>query len=228
MNLTQLKDQLFEQLKTYWTKIHESSLYQKGEERFYELSPLNQKIALFVAGIIFVLFILAIPFASFTTSQENIAAFEGNIQTVRDLLRVQRELASAPEVNDPPTPSLLQGLVQETLSQAGLASEQIQGNMELMPEHDPKTSLVPASVIEQGVEVTLVKLNLKQVVDIGTKLSQLNRNVHLTAMDMKANTSDSHYYDVIYRLVGFTIDTPTSSVEPEAPTKAPAPKKKGA
>jgi hypothetical protein len=217
MKLTQLKERVIEQFKAIWVRIQESSTFEKLQERYYELSPSGQKAVIYLSTVTILLFILLIPFLGFQSSQDNVSIFEENVQTLRDLLRVQRELAGAPQVDDPPPPSQLKSMVQDVLNQAGLSQEQIKGNNELSPDRDPKSSLVPASVIEQGVEITLFKLNLKQVVDIGTRLSQLNRNVHLTAMDMKANAADNHYYDVIYRLMGFTINSPPPS--PSGPTK---------
>lgn len=217
MNLDQLKDRLFEQLKGTWGRIQESSAYEKMMERYHELPPTGQKVALIGSVLFSVLLILLIPFASFQTSSENVAQFEENVQALRDLFRVQRELASAPQVDDPPGPAQLQSMVQDVLTQAGLSADQIKGNSPLSPQRDPSNAFIPANVMEQGVEVTLMKLNLKQVVDLGSRLSQLGRNIHLTAMDMKASSTDVHYYDVIYRVMGFTINTPMP--ESKAPTK---------
>jgi len=220
MRLEQLKERLLEQLHTYWGRIQESSTYEKLKERYHELSPIGQKIALAVSVFICALFVLLIPLMGFQTSQDNVIVFEENVQALRDLLRVQRELASAPQIDDPPAPAQLQSMVQDVLTQAGLGADQIKGNAPLSPQRDPSTSIIPAGVLEQGVEITLLKLNLKQVADLGSRFAQLNRNVHLTAMDMKANSSDPHYYDVIYRLMGFTISSPSPS--PTTPPKGGA------
>ncbi len=220
MNLNQLKERILDQFKSIWVRIEESSTYEKLVERYHELTPTGQKAVLFGGSIFGVLFILMIPFMSFQTSQENVSQFEENVLAVRDLLRVQREVASQPQVEDPPQPAQLQSMVQEVLSQSGLSNEQIKGNNPLSPERDPKSSILPASVVEQGVEVTLLKLNLKQVTDIGSRLSQIGRNTHLTSIDMRANAQNDHYFDVVYRLMGFTMIAPAPSVSaPPSPDK---------
>lgn len=223
MNLESIKEQLMERWKTIWERVRDSDTYIQVKERYHNLSPLLQKVVLFTCAMFFVLFLLLLPFAFLSSSWDYVANFERNVNLIRDLYRVQRELASTPMVDNPPGPSELVKQVQGMLTQEGLAPEQVSGPREINPERDNTNALQPVGISEQGIELTLLKLNVKQVVDIGGKLSQMGRGLHLTALDMKANTQNDHYFDVVFRVTGFTLPGSPTQEEPQAADKPTPP-----
>ncbi len=213
MNLESLKERLLETWDTILEKVRESDTYIQLRERYQNLSPSMQKIVLWSSAVFSTLFLLFIPFTLISTSSESVESFENNVRLIRDLYRVQRELASTPMVPDPPASTEMSNQVRTLLTQSGLEAEQISGPREISPERDNTNALQPQGIAEHGIEVTLMKLNLKQVVDVGTKLSQLSGALHLTALDMKANAQNDHYYDVIFRVTGFTMPGGSTTLE---------------
>ncbi|HEX4922695.1 MAG TPA: hypothetical protein VFV50_01365 [Bdellovibrionales bacterium] len=217
MNFDALKEQLLDRLNTILSQIRESSTYIQLREKYEELSPNVQKL-LQAAGVLLVLLILfSIPLSNISSSSDYIAQFEEYKQTLRSFLQVQREISQAPDIAPPPPPDQIRARVQQIVTEAGLAPEQVRGIADADVKSDPPTTLVPAAVSQKGVTATLLKLNLKQVLDIGYAIQAIGANVFLTSMDMTANQEDNHYYDVIYRVVGFTVD------EPAAPPGGAAP-----
>jgi hypothetical protein len=206
MNFDALKEQLLDRLRQIWGQIRESSLYIELREKYEEMSPGAQK-AVTAAGVgIALLIVFAIPLSNLSSSMTNVASFEESKQTLRDLLVVQRELAQTPDVPPAPPADQIKQRVQTILNDAGLAPEQIHEVKDVDTKADPPTALIPPSVQQHGVTATLMKLNLKQVTDIAYQIQSIATNAFLTSMDMTANKEDNHYYDVIYRVVGFSVE----------------------
>ncbi len=226
MNLDSLKEQLMDRWNTIWERIRDSDAYIQLRERYQNLSPSMQKIVT-ASGIGFViLFILLIPYSFLSTSWESVDTFENNVRLIRDFYRVQRELASTPMVPETPSAGDIGTQVSGILNQVGLSPEQINGPREITPEREANNALQPVGISEHGVEVTLMKLNVKQVSEIGTRLSQLGQGLQLTSLDMKANGENDHYYDVIFRVTGFSIPGASGrpdDVTPEESEASPPP-----
>jgi hypothetical protein len=81
------------------------------------------------------------------------------------------------------------------------------------------SGLIPADRASGSVVVNVWKLNLRQAVDIGTRLTNINPSVKVTAVQMTANSEDKRYYDVVYRMTALAV--PDLSAPPEEePTPA--------
>lgn len=214
MILQDLKDQLAEKAQVAWAQIQESSLYMQIQERYENLNPTQQKIT-FVAGVLFAAFmVISIPWSYLSSSSTYISDFEANRQLIRDLFRVSRmtqELASSPEAI---LPSALQARVQNELHSANLLPEQIKRVEEYNNAGPKASSAIPKSVEQKGVLVHLAQLNLRQVVDIGQKLQNIDKSIKMIGLDIHATAADPHYYDTVYKLISFSLPTP-----PEPPSK---------
>ena len=201
MKWDDLKDQILQRLQSFWGEIQESSVYIQLKEKFDELSPTMQRLVL-GGGLGFItLFILLIPLLGFLNSINTLSEFNDSRIALRDLVRLDRLKAQAPNAPEPPLAQQIQTQVQGILTEARLIPEQIQQNEAMSFEPVASSNLIPKGITVDGVQITLVKLNLTQVVDISHKLSVLP-GVHLLGMDMKANAQDVHYFDVMFRLAG--------------------------
>lgn len=221
MNLDALKEQILDRLRTLWGQIRETSAFINLSAKYEELSPNVQKLINIGAVLLVLLIVFSIPLSYLSTSSDNVSLFEEYKQTLRDLLQVQRELAQAPDVPQSPPPDQIKSRIQQILTESGVAPEQIREVRDVDTSGDPATLAIPASVRQAGVSTTLIKLNLKQVVDIGYQIQNIGPNLYVTSIDMTANKEDVHYYDIIYRIVGFSVDEATTAPEPEQPTKKP-------
>lgn len=216
MAFEDLKDQIVDRLKNYWDEFKESPTYERIKDKYISLPASTQKLVLWSIGAILAFILISIPYSFLSTSSTYVTDFEDHTQTLRDLYRVQRELAQTPDVGTTPEPSQMRSQVQSILNQAGLAQDQITSLNEInIAEANPP--LIPAGVGQKGLEISLASLNLKQVLDIGVQLQNSNRSLHILSMDMKANRENDHYYDVIYRLVGFFVAESLSRDEKEDP-----------
>lgn len=230
MNLENIKEQLLERWNSIWERIRDTDSFIQAKERYQNLSPTMQKIVM-ACGVSFAaLFVLAIPLSLLSSSSESVDNFENNVSLVRRFYRVQRELQTTPMVPETPPAGEISNQVQSIVQAAGLSPEQINGPREINPEREAGNALQPAGITEHGAEITLIKLNVKQVSDIGAKLSQISQGLHLTSLDMKANAENDHYFDVIFRVTGFTVPgtdgrggSPSAEPEPSSPPPAPAP-----
>lgn len=217
MNFDDLKEQLREQFSALASKVQESPTWIQLTEVYQNLSPNGQKAALAGLAALFTLILLALPMTFYFSSQESVAAFEDQRQLIRDLYRVSRAAKTLPPA--PAQPGDLTSLIRSRLDIARLAPEQI-GSVAPM-ELTGNIVGIPKALDRTGVRVNLSKLNLRQVVDIGHNLQSAHPSVKMTGLDIRANSEDDHYFDVVYQLVSAT-------VAPEPPPKAPPAKGRGA
>lgn len=209
MAFEDLRDNLREQARAIASRVQETSTWISLNEKYQGLSPVGQKASL-VGGIFLAfLIVMAVPWMFYSDSQASMEEFESKRTVVRDLFRVTREAASIP----PPPPAVTSGVLQnsarEALTAARLQPEQIT----VVTESPITVAGVPKTVDQAGILVSLSKLNLKQVIDVGNELQNLHQMARMSGLEVKANTADPKYYDVIYKIVAF-------SAKPEATPKS--------
>src|SRR5438105_512127 len=91
-------ENLKEQLKNAWTAQQESAAFIALKEKFEELPPLAQKAVGWGALGFGILFVLWWPLSNLIDSSDLSRRFEEKRQILRDLVRIERDLASAPSV----------------------------------------------------------------------------------------------------------------------------------
>jgi hypothetical protein len=220
MNFEDIKDRIKSESQNLWAKFQESSLYLKLQDRFENLSPSGQKFALIGAAILIALILFSIPFGSFTASQEKISDFETKRSLIRELFKVNQESSGTAQIPSPLNEGSIRSRVQSELANARLLPEQVAG----IDAVNESSNLIPAQWLETILKVRLVKLNLRQIVDIGYQFSNLAANVKMKDFAMQANATDQRYFDVIYKLAVLKVPQ-VEAEEPAEPVK-PAAKKK--
>ncbi len=216
MALQDVRDNLREQLKGFASRIRETDGYLRLNEKYLSLSSNGQKLALVGSSVLGFLILMAVPWTFYEGSQSSIDDFESKRNIIRELFKVNREAAAIPLAPPPVTASELASTARQTLTSARLSPEQIIG----VNESSANVAGISKSIDQAGIQVSLSKLNLKQIVDIGNDLQNLqgpNGTARMMGLEVKANLSDSRYYDAIYKVVAF-------SAKPEA---LPASKSKG-
>ncbi len=204
MNFDDIKDRLREAFQTLSGRVRESTAWNQLMEKYADLPPQGQKAALAGTGVIFALFMLMIPSCVFLSSMTNITDFEDKKQLMRDLYRTHREASALPPPPLSMSGSELQNRVQSVLSGAGLQPEQLGGVQEF--DNKPKSSgWIPKSLDQAGVAVTVRKLNLEQIVDIGQRLQRMQATAKMTGLEVRAQSEDPHYFDVVYKIVAFNL-----------------------
>ena len=210
-------DNIKEQLKSSATRIghqiQESPTYTQLQDRYDSLSPAAQKLA-WIVGTVFVLItLLFYPLSNLSTSQETLAVFQEKRDLIRDLFRTYREASSAPNIAVPPPSEMLRSSIESVVARAELLPEQKIG----ISEGAAEGRLIPANLIAGVFEIKLAKLNLKQIVDIGASLVGISESVKMKDMLINANSQDTRYYDVTYKLYSLKVPEvlPDLPAEPE-------------
>lgn len=215
MNLDDLKDRISTEARATWDRIQESAAYNQMRDRYENMTPSMQKLTFYGGIAVATLIVLSIPYGYFSGSTDAVGEFEGKRMTIRELLKVSREASEVPAI--PPAPSIdsLRSTVDSMIHSANLLPEQIKGT-----QSTTSSAMIPANLSEGGLQITLAKLNLRQVVDLGYKFSNISPSVKMSDLTMTANREDNRYFDVVYKLVALAVPAaPVIATEPEAPKK---------
>lgn len=229
MTLDDLKDQLAGSFRQVSERVQETELFINLKDRFDAQNPFTQKMI--VAGSITLVFalVLLLPWSWYSSSEDVVASFDTRRGLIRELLKVAREAADVPNIPMPPSTDMLKGDIESRLKQSNLVQEQIK-SIDVASTADSK--LITAERSSGGLSVSLWKLNVRQIVDVGAALSSLNPSVKMVGLDVKANPEDAHYFDVVFKLASLNVpdlSTPPPPLEEEPQPKKKAPtKKKGA
>lgn len=211
MNLDDIKDNLKSQLGQTWSRIEDSSAYNQLRDRFENLTPTNQKLTLMGAGAVIALLIISVPYSYYSTSTDYVGTFEEKRGLIRELLKVTRESNEVPDLPVAPNADMLKGTVEGQLHMAKLLPEQMK-SIEVMTAD---TNLIPKGLLESGLRISLAKLNLRQIVDIGYNIQAISPSVKMSGINITANAEDPRYFDVEMKLVSLAV--PQAHVEmPEA------------
>ncbi len=224
MAFEDLKDRLSEQAQGYWSRIQESSIFIQLHEKYADLNPTSQKIVIVISSVLLAFFTLMIPWSYISSSQQSVLDFETNKIILRDLYRVSRasaELEGAPPQVDP---SALAARAQAQLQTMSLQTEQIERVVAVDNAlGGPGIPGVPKAVQQKGIEVTLRKLNLRQVIEIGYQLLTLQPGLKMTGLTVTASSPDPHYFDAIYRVISFSLPAPAADIKPVPNRRGGAP-----
>lgn len=217
MAFEELKERIISQAKATWEKVEESSLYNQLKDRFENLSPVMQKVVVAGAAFVTVAILFSFPLGFYSTSSEMMSSFDEKRTLTREMLRAAREASQVPPLSGTPDSADLQSRIQSQLQSARLLPEQIRS---------VQTISLPATIVAQntiayGMEVSLSKINLTQVVSIGHLLSTMDSmTTKVKDMEMVPHPQDPRYLDIVYRLVTFKVPQYQPLFPPE-PEKKP-------
>lgn len=211
MNFDDLRDRLISDARSTWDRIQESGAYNQLRDRYENLTPPMQKLAIVGTATLVAFIILSIPYSHFTASSEYVGDFENKRMTIRELLKVSRESAEVPQIPQAPPIDSIRSNIENQIKSANLLPEQIKGTEVV----DSDSKSIPKNLTEGTVKVSLAKLNLRQVLDLGHQFQSISSSVKLKDLAMNANREDARYFDVTYKLVALAV--------PAAPEIAPEP-----
>lgn len=156
---------------------------------------------------------MSIPYSFVSSSSNFVAEFEEHRDLIRSLLRT-RNLSGGPPLPRGMTAEDMKMRVESSLDQAGLLDTQL-GSIEILSDGDPNSKLAPANVTQQGVKVELKKLNLRQILDLGYRLQNLDGSVKMTGLEIKAAADDPHYFNTIFKLISYSLPETVEKSEKE-------------
>lgn len=215
MNFDDIKDQLLSIWRRILERIQDTPTYTQLKDRFDVLSPRGQKLVVLGGVMIVFAFALILPLSWLSESSDTVSAFEDRRSIVRELLKVSREASEVPNIPMAPPISALKLEVESRVKEANL----IDGQLKSVDQVEAPSSLIPADKSAGTVMVSVEKINLRQLIQMGTRLTQISPSVKMTDLEIVANREDAHYFDVIFRLTALAVpdlSTPMA-VDPEAP-----------
>lgn len=213
-------EELFEQLKAKSTevfeKVKETESFQQLSDRYQGLTPGGQK-SVKILGFTFVVFIfLFFPLSQISTSKDFISSFQDKRNLIRDLFKTYRESNQSSRLMPAPSSSSLIGSINSTLQGEQILPEQIVS----VGMGAAEGRMIPQNLMTDVIDIKLVKLNLRQVVDIGARLSAISQSVKLKDLMMSANAEISGYFDVTYKMYSLNIPAPPIELPPEPEVKS--------
>jgi len=212
MNLDDLKDRLITDAQVTWERVQESAAYNQLRDRYENMSPPMQKLT--VTGVVALLafLVLSVPYRYYSQSQTNVEDFESQRMTIRELLKVSRESSDVPQIPQAPSMDILRANIENQIKAANLLPEQVKGTEVL----DNNSKMVPQNLTEGVLQVSLAKLNIRQIVDLGYQFQSINPSVKLKDLVLTANREDTRYFDVVYKLVALAVPAPPAPAEEPA------------
>jgi hypothetical protein len=215
LNLDDIKDQVSHSLRQSWEQLQESSFFNQLKDQFENLSPIAQKLT--SIGIIFLVFLIffSLPWGSYSQSKDYVSEFETKRNIIRDLLKVSREASDNPDIPVPPSLDSARMLIDNSLKVAQLLPEQIKG-IETISE---QSKLIPANMSSGMLKVSLAKLNLRQIVDLGYQMQALNASLKVKDMSIEPNLQNQKYFDVVFKLIALNV--PQEVFAPPEPPEEP-------
>lgn len=207
-----LLENLKEQFKSLGSKIgqqiQESPAYAQAQDRYENMSPTVQKFSIALSVLVLIFVVLLFPLSNLSDSQTALSLFDEKRNLIRDLFRTHRETSATPSIAVPPTSEGLRAAVESIIARAELLPDQQIGVIEGSFEG----RLIPQTLVSNVLQIKLAKLNLKQIVDIGSSIAAISESVKMKDLLIIANRQDTRYYDVTYKL--YSLNVPTPSVEP--------------
>lgn len=201
MALEGLKEKLKDSWSDLSSKIQEQSWFNNMREKFEEQTPPIQRAIITGAIVIASLVLLYFPYGYISSSQNYMEVFESNRILIQGLLHASRA-AKEPSPLPPPLPAdQLKQKVESALRENRLVPEQI-GEIANLPDK-PVQGFVPDAVIQTGLAVQAKKLNVNQLVAVNLSLQNLGPGIKLMGVDIVQSTGQSHYYDMVARVVAF-------------------------
>jgi hypothetical protein len=219
MAFEQTREQLKEQAAELLAKIQESSAFNSVREQFESQTPAAQKL-LAVGGFLLVgLIVLMIPMGYIFTSQDNLEIFDENQRLITGLLKASKTSKEPSPLPSPIPNEMFRSRVETILRDARLVPDQI-GEIQPMPGDRPAKDLAPKVVQQSGLAVTVKKLNLSQIVSIGHQLQGMGAGTKMMGMDVTQSAGQDHYYDVVYRLIQFSLPVAAQDESPSGGMKS--------
>ncbi len=219
MIIDDIKETIVEKSNQLWGQIQENPSYTNIKEKYEGLSPMGQKASLFGTVVVLLLLVMSIPMAYYSSASNNVEQFETKKGLIRELFHLQHATSELPPLPLGVTSSDLVSQAKAKLDGARLQADQIK----LVQAYDHALPGVTKPIIQNAVEVSLLKLNLTQIKEIGVSLQNLP-NVKMISLDVEASEPalpGLHYFNAIYRLTNFSL--PAEAIVP--PPKNGAKKK---
>jgi hypothetical protein len=201
MTTEDLKDQLVSSFQKVSEMVQDTTLFQQFKERFDGLTPQAQKMSAFAAVIFVFLLILTLPYSMWSDSEALVSEFDERRQVTRELFKVAREVNETPNIPSAPEQGQMTDELTQRAKQGNLLDEQIKA----IDSNAEVSGLIPTDKSSGSFQVSLTKLNVTQIVNIGTSLTNMNPSVKMTGLEIIADQKDPRYFNVTYKMTSLLV-----------------------
>lgn len=209
--LEEILEPITSQFVSLWEKIQESEAFNQLKDRYQTLTPSGQKLVQLITVLVVAGVLLYSPMSQLQISHTLVEEFEVKRNLIRDLFKTYHDSPTASHLNPAPASAELIASIQSSLQGARLVPEQIVSVNAAAAEG----KLIPQNLLLEVIEVKLSKLNLRQIVDIGTNLANLSHAVKVKDMLINAHADMAGYFDVNYKLYSLKVPDPIQEAPPE-------------
>ena len=214
MTLDELKENISTNVKQLIERAKETAVYHQLSDRFENMRASQQRLTIIGSVLLLIFLLLVTPVSSLLSANSSLIEFETQRDLIRELIKVQREVRELPSLPDPPSADSLRALAEAKIKESNLLPEQIKA----IETAQPNSRLISPNHLQSGVNIKLAKLNIRQIVDIGSKLQDINPSVKMIDIVIDPDATDPRYLDVTYRMISLNIPHPPAPVF-EAPEK---------
>lgn len=204
MTFEDLKEQLKDRFEEFRGQLENSPAFNTLKEKYENLSTNAQKTLIWSGVVVATLLLFSCPMSFRSSSSTNIAKYQEVRSLIRDLLHSSSLANQMDGGADQVTMDGLQGMIQARLADSRLLPEQMAGIQNIDPAK-LGSSLAPAGITQEALQVSLKKLNLKQIVELGYKLQDMHASVKLAGFNIMATAENDHYFDVVFQMIRFSL-----------------------
>lgn len=224
MAFEDLKENLKNQFIHLGERISNSRLYGVLSERYENLSSSQQGLVKFVSFVLAIGLFVYFPMDYFNLSLEKETAFEEKRKMIKDIVKSEREVNSLPDIPRPLPAESVKANVESELKEMNLLPDQIK---QVNVNYQPSAGLIPQNKMQYGIDITVNKINLKQLTNLGSKLQIIHPAVKIKDLIVTLNREDARYLNADFRLVALNIPEyrPPEPPPPETKKKDKRPTK---
>lgn len=224
MAFEDLRENLKNQFVQLGERITNSRLYGVLSERYENLNSNQQRLVKIVSFLFAVGLFVYFPMDYFMVSFENETAFEERRKTIKDIVKSEREVSALPDIPRPLPAESVKSNIESQLKEMNLLPEQIK---QVNVNYQPSAGLIPQNKMQYGIDVTVNKINLKQLTNLGSKLQIIHPAVKVKDLIVTLNREDARYLNADFRLVALNIPEyrPPEPPPPETKKKGKRPTK---
>ncbi len=197
----ELKEQLVNQLTEFWSKIEETSAYNQLRDRYETLSAPQQRLAIAGTALLLAGILIYIPFTMLETSWSYEEDFVSQRDLIREMYKVQREIGETPQIPIPNSPEMIRQSIDSYIKSSGFLPEQIRG----LNVTNPSSRLIPNKHVSGGLDLSMAKLTIRQVVDIAYKVMSSSPSTKVYELTVTNNSEDPKYQDLTIKLLALNV-----------------------
>jgi hypothetical protein len=224
MAFEDLREILKNQFVQLGERITNSQVYIVLSERYENLNTIQQRLAKIISFIVLLGLFVYFPMDYFLISFENETAFEEKRKSIKDIIKSEREITALPDIPRPLPAEAFKSSVESQLKEMNLLPEQIK---QVNVNFQPTGGMIPQNKMQYGIDITVNKINLKQLTNLGSKLQIIHPAVKIKDLIVTLNRDDARYLDADFHLVALNIPeyNPPEPPPPETKKKGKRPSK---